>query len=136
MYRRPARFMPCPEVAYTTSSGTLCCRAVVIPPQRIERPLMRSGLTPMARIKAGTLTTRLKQWVRTKGLKVSPHCQKRRKGANARCKCTFCPPLFTSRVAARPEADGTYKPISRQQVSDCVKQSMRAIGVSPESRTA
>ena len=86
----------------------------------------------MARIKAGTLSARLKQWLKNKGLKVSPHCQKRKKGANARCKCNFCPPLFTSRVDAKPEADGTYKPISRQQVSDCVKQAMRAIGVSPD----
>jgi len=102
--------------------------AVCIPSQKQDR----EGRGTMARIKAGTLTTRLKQWVRIKGLKVSPHCQKRKKGANARCKCTFCPPLFTSRVDARSEADGTYKPISRQQVSDCVKQAMRAIGVSPE----
>jgi hypothetical protein len=102
--------------------------AVCIPNQKQDR----EGRGAMARIKAGILTARLKQWLKNKGLAVSPYCQKRKKGANARCKCNVCPPLFTSRVDAKPEANGTYKPISRQQVSDCVKQAMRIIGVSPD----
>ena len=44
----------------------------------------------------------------------------------------FCPPLFTSRVQVRQEEDGSYKPISRQHVTDCVKLAMLAIRVRPE----
>ena len=33
---------------------------------------------------------------------------------------------------ARQEAKGTYKPISLQQVSDCIKPAMLAIGVDPQ----
>ena len=102
--------------------------AVCIPNQKQDR----EGRGTVARIKAGTLVRKLKQWLKTKGIKASPHCQKKRKGSNPRCKCTFCPPLFPSRVDARPEADGSYKPISRQQVSDCVKLAMLAIGVNPQ----
>jgi hypothetical protein len=54
---------------------------------------------------------------------------KKVKGANPHCKCNFCPPLFTQIRAGK---DGTYKPISRQQVSECVKIAMLAIGVRPE----
>jgi hypothetical protein len=108
-----------------STAGSL---AVFIPNQKQDRV----GRGTMARTKAGPLEKRIKKWLSAQGVEKSKHCMKKVKGANPHCKCTFCPPLFTSRVQIRAENDGTYKPISRQQVSDCVKIAMLAIGVRPE----
>ena len=40
----------------------------------------REGRGTLARIKAGTLVRKLKRWLKTKGIRASPHCQKKRKG--------------------------------------------------------
>ena len=98
-------------------SRTKGSMSVCIPTQKQDR----EGRGTMARIKAGPLARKLETWMESKGLGVSPHCQKEVKGANPRCKCRFCPPLFPCRVDAKPEKDGTYKPMRRQQVTDFVK---------------
>jgi len=50
--------------------------AVCIPNQKQDR----EGRGTVARIRAGTLVRKLKQWLKTKGIRASPHCQKKRKG--------------------------------------------------------
>lgn len=99
--------------------------AVCIPNQKQDR----EGRGTLARIGAGKLANGLKRWMKDQKLHKSRDCQKRVKGANPLCKCIYCPPLFPSRADALPEPNGSIKPISRQQVSDCVKMAMLAIGV-------
>ena len=99
--------------------------AICIPNQKQDR----EGRGTLARLGAGKLVTGLKKWMKERKLRKSRHCQKLEKGANPHCKCIYCPPLFPSRADARQEPDGSYKPISRQQVTDCVKMAMLAIGV-------
>ncbi len=106
--------------------GTLAVRICRMKqdPERVGH-YPRAGLATRAE---WDVVGRLKRYAATQGLEVHEQCNKAElPGA----RCRFCPPFFKFALQVGSQR-GERLPMSRQQVTNAVKQSLQLIGVSPE----
>ena len=118
------RFQVCdflPDHDAAVSSRYVGSAALRIRKRKQDR--RRRGLYP--RLMKGTrpeycAVQRIKDWIVSRGLAVSRACTKRERPA---ARCPHCPPLFPS----FRQDNGSWRPMSRQQVSGAVKKMLSQV---------